>query len=218
MSSDSLGEKMTPLSGARNLKAKCTPKSCEDNCSKLISNDDEKYNNWAELVQCLDKRSIMMLKSEYKGNGLPDNDEYFTTVHEFSKTPTSFSDLKKPSKIQKTGKNWKNAVTRVTPVLMQRCLFREKMLWKFREKVSAATKTGIWRSFAQKNSALFARNLDTVSVFRRENWEKSLENSTIFIADFWVPFLSCFWLFEKSRIDFGFGLYVTYVLLKRFFC
>ena len=33
------------------------------------SNDDEKYNIWAQLVQCLDKRFIMMLKSERKGNG-----------------------------------------------------------------------------------------------------------------------------------------------------
>ena len=33
------------------------------------SNNDEKYNIWAELVQCLDKRSIMMLKSECKGDG-----------------------------------------------------------------------------------------------------------------------------------------------------
>ena len=33
------------------------------------SNEDEKYNKWAELVQCLDKRSLMMLKSECKGNG-----------------------------------------------------------------------------------------------------------------------------------------------------
>ena len=33
------------------------------------SNDDEKYNIWTELVQCLDKRSIMMLKSECTGNG-----------------------------------------------------------------------------------------------------------------------------------------------------
>ena len=32
------------------------------------SNDDEKYKIWVELVQCLDKRSIMMLKSECKGN------------------------------------------------------------------------------------------------------------------------------------------------------
>ena len=33
------------------------------------SNDNEKYNIWAELVHCLDKRSITMLKSERKGNG-----------------------------------------------------------------------------------------------------------------------------------------------------
>ena len=29
--------------------------------------DDEKYIIWAELVQCLDKRSLMILKSECKG-------------------------------------------------------------------------------------------------------------------------------------------------------
>ena len=33
------------------------------------SNDDEQYNIWAQLVQCLDKLSIMMLTSECKGNG-----------------------------------------------------------------------------------------------------------------------------------------------------
>ena len=33
------------------------------------SNNDEKYYNWAELLQCLDKRSNMMLKSECKGDG-----------------------------------------------------------------------------------------------------------------------------------------------------
>ena len=137
------------------------------------SNDDEKYIIWAELVQCLDKRSIMMLESECKGNGpeawkrltahfsssetprvmnlleqltslslteemtdylirtetlssslevagemisekllvsvvlkgLPDSYEYFKTVHDFSKTPTPFSDLKKLSKILRTRRN-----------------------------------------------------------------------------------------------------------------
>ena len=34
-----------------------------------VSNADEKYNIWAEMVQSLDKRSIMMLKSECKGDG-----------------------------------------------------------------------------------------------------------------------------------------------------
>ena len=34
-----------------------------------ISNDDKKYKNWAELVQFLDKRSIMKLELECKGNG-----------------------------------------------------------------------------------------------------------------------------------------------------
>ena len=132
------------------------------------SNDDENYNIWAELVQCLDKQSIMMLKSECNGNGpeawkrllahisssetprvmnlveqlsslslkptegmtdyliraetlssslevagekisekllvsvvlkgLPDSYESFKTVHDFSKTPTPFSDLKKSLK------------------------------------------------------------------------------------------------------------------------
>ena len=32
-------------------------------------NDQEKYNIWAELIQCLDKRSVMMLRAECKGNG-----------------------------------------------------------------------------------------------------------------------------------------------------
>lgn len=31
--------------------------------------DDAKYNIWAYLVQCLDKRSVMMVKGEHKGNG-----------------------------------------------------------------------------------------------------------------------------------------------------
>ena len=132
------------------------------------SNDDENYNIWAELVQCLDKRSIMILKSECKVNGpeawkrltahfsssetprlmnlleqltslslkpteemtdyliraetllfslevagekisgkllvsvvlkgLPNSYEYFKTVHDSSKAPTSFSDLKKALK------------------------------------------------------------------------------------------------------------------------
>ena len=139
------------------------------------SNDDEKYNIWAEFVQCLDKRSIMMLKSECKGNGpeawkrltahffssetprvmnlleqltslslkptekvtdylirtetlssslevagekisekllisfvlkgLPDSYEYLKTVHDFSKSPTPFSDLKKALKKLRTPRN-----------------------------------------------------------------------------------------------------------------
>ena len=34
-----------------------------------VSNTDEKYNIWAKIEQCLDIRSIMMLKSECKGDG-----------------------------------------------------------------------------------------------------------------------------------------------------
>ena len=37
--------------------------------SDEVSNADEKYNIWAGMVQCLDKRSIMMLKSECEGDG-----------------------------------------------------------------------------------------------------------------------------------------------------
>ena len=33
------------------------------------SNDYDRYNIAAEFVQCLDKRSIMLLKTEWKGNG-----------------------------------------------------------------------------------------------------------------------------------------------------
>ena len=50
------------------------------------SNDDEKYNIWAELVQCLDKRSIMMLKSECKGNG-PEAWKRLTAHFSISETP-----------------------------------------------------------------------------------------------------------------------------------
>ena len=34
-----------------------------------VSNEDEKHNALAERVHCLDKQSILMLKSEWKGNG-----------------------------------------------------------------------------------------------------------------------------------------------------
>ena len=50
------------------------------------SNDDEKYNIWDELVQCLDKRSIMMLKSECKGNG-PEAWKRLTAHFSSSETP-----------------------------------------------------------------------------------------------------------------------------------
>ena len=33
-----------------------------------VSNVDEKYHIWSEMMQCLDKRFIMMLKSECKGD------------------------------------------------------------------------------------------------------------------------------------------------------
>ena len=61
---------MTSPTGAKSLKATCTPKKLRGQLLGTdASNDDEKYNIWAELVQCLDKRSIMMLRSECKGNG-----------------------------------------------------------------------------------------------------------------------------------------------------
>ena len=50
------------------------------------SNDDEKYNIWAELVQCLDKRSIMLLKSESKGN-VPEAWKRLTAHFSSSETP-----------------------------------------------------------------------------------------------------------------------------------
>ena len=132
------------------------------------STEEEAYNIWAELVQCLDKRSVMMLKSECKGKGpqawkvlnahfsstetprlmnllerftslslksgeqmvdyliraeelsqsieqagekvsesllisivlkgLPNSFDYFKTVHDFSTTKASFSDVKKALK------------------------------------------------------------------------------------------------------------------------
>ena len=37
--------------------------------------------------------------------GFPDSYEYFKTAHDFSKTPTQFSDLKNALKILRTSKN-----------------------------------------------------------------------------------------------------------------
>ena len=50
------------------------------------SNHDEKHNIWAEFVQCLDKRSIMMLKSESIGNG-PEAWKRLTAHFSSSETP-----------------------------------------------------------------------------------------------------------------------------------
>ena len=65
---------MTSPTGAKSLKATCTPKSCEDNC-------------WELTHQTMTRIAMM-----------PDSYEYFKTVHGFSKTPTPFSDLKKALK------------------------------------------------------------------------------------------------------------------------
>ena len=50
------------------------------------SSKDEKYRIWAELVQCLDKRSVMMLKLECKGNG-PEAWKRLTALISSSETP-----------------------------------------------------------------------------------------------------------------------------------
>ena len=50
------------------------------------SNDDEKYNIWADIVHCLDKRSIMIVKSECKGNG-PEAWKRLTAHLSSSETP-----------------------------------------------------------------------------------------------------------------------------------
>ena len=151
---------MTSPTGARSLKATFTLKKLRGQLLRTdTSKDDEKYNIWAELMQCLNKRSIIMLRLECRGNrpeawkqltahfsssetprlmkllsmtptkdmtdylitaeslssllevagemisekllvsvvlkGSPDNYDSFKTVHDFSKTLTPFSDLKK---------------------------------------------------------------------------------------------------------------------------
>ena len=58
------------------------------------SNNDEKYNNWAELVPFLDKRSIMMLKSECKGNG-PEAWKRLSAHSSSSETPRVMNMLEK---------------------------------------------------------------------------------------------------------------------------
>ena len=61
-------------------------------------------------------------------------------------------------------------------------MFREIILRNFLVNVSAATRVGIRRIFVQLNSALFAKSLDTMnpSVFRSQNWIKSLRIGRIF--------------------------------------
>ena len=59
---------------------------------------------------------------------------------------------------------------------MQRFLFRAIMLRNFLLNICAATRAGIWKVLVQLNSALFLRNLHTMSpsVFRIQNRIKSL--------------------------------------------
>ena len=76
--------------------------------------------------------------------GLPDSYEYFKTVHDFSRTPTPFSDLKKALKNFSDSQKMKDCgVTRVTLSQRQRCLFREIILRTFLVNVSTATRAGI---------------------------------------------------------------------------
>ena len=254
---------MTSPTGAKSLKATWTPKRCEDNCWELIRSTMTRNTIFGlngKLVQCLDKRSIMMLKSECKRNGpeawkrltahfsssktpgvinlleqltslslkpteemtdyliraetlfsslevagekisekllvsvvlkcLPDSYEYFKTMHDFSNTPTPFSDLKRalknfedPQKLKDCG-NSSNAKSEAELFVLR------DNSEIFLVNVSAATGAGIWKVLVQLNSALFAKSLDTISlsVFRTQKWIKSLRIGRIFCRV--VSFLS----------------------------
>ena len=68
------------------------------------SNYDEKYRNWTELVKCLDKRSIIMLKSNCKRNG-PEAWKRLTAHVSGSETPRVMSWLEQlTSLLLKPGK------------------------------------------------------------------------------------------------------------------
>ena len=79
----SLGKKMTSPTGAKSLKATCTPKSCEDNCWELTHPTMTRSTIFG-LNLC--KRSIMMLKSECQGNG-PEARKRLTPHFSSSETP-----------------------------------------------------------------------------------------------------------------------------------
>ena len=210
------------------------------------SNDDEKYNIWAELVQCLDKRSIKMLKSECKGNGpegwkrltahfsssetprvmnlleqltslslkpteemtdylnraetissslevagekisetllvsvvlegLPDSYEYFRTMHDFSKTPTPFFDLKKALKNFADSQKLKDCGNSSNTKSEAALFVSRDNSKKVSDICFRCIKCGHMKNSCTVKQCSICKKLDTMnlSVFRSQNWIKSV--------------------------------------------
>ena len=116
--------------------------------------------------------------------GLPDSYEYFKTVHDFSKTPTPFSDLKKALKNFADSQKLKDCGNS-SNTKSEAALF----VWRdnsknFSGKCFRCNKSGHMKSSCtvKQCSFCFARSLDTMSqsVFRNQNWIKSLRKGQIF--------------------------------------
>ena len=216
------------------------------------SNDDKKYKNWAELMQCLDKRSIMMLKSECKGNGpeawkqltahfsssetprvmnlleqvislslkpteemidyliraetvlsslevsgekisekllvsvvlkdLPDSYEYFKTVHDFSKAPTPFSDLKKALKKFADSQKLKDCVNSSNNKSEAALFVSRHNSQKFSGKCFHCNKSGHMKSscIVKKCSICKKFGLNESKCFQKSKLDKKSENRTNF--------------------------------------
>ena len=216
------------------------------------SNDDEKYNVWAELVQCLDKRSIMMLKSECKGNrpeawkrltahfsrsetprvmnlleqltslslkpteemtdyliraetlssslevagektsekllvsvvlkGLPDSYEYFKTVHDFSKTPTPFSDLKKALKNFADSQKLKDCGNSSNTKSEAALFVSRDNSKKFSGKCFCCNKSGHMKSSCTVKQCSFRKKFghNESNCFQKSKLDKKSENRTNF--------------------------------------
>ena len=116
---------------------------------------------------------------------LPDSYEYFKTVNDFSKSPTPFTDLKRALKIFADSQKLKDCLnssnTKTEAELFVSRDYSKKLSGKCFHCNKSAN-AGIWKVLVLLNRALFARSLDTMSlsVFRSQNWIKSLRKRLIF--------------------------------------
>ena len=114
--------------------------------------------------------------------GLPDSYEYFKTVHDFSKTHTPLSDLKKALKIFPDSQKLKDCGNS-SNTMSEAALFVSRDKSKnISGKCFRCNKSGHMKSSCTVKQCSFARSSDTMrlSVFRSQNWIKSLRRGLIF--------------------------------------
>ena len=232
------------------------------------SNDDEKYKNWAELVQCLDRWSIMMLKSECKRNGpeaykrltahffgsetprvmnlleqlmsvslkpteemtdyplraetlssslevagekisekllvsvvvkgLSDSYEYLKTVHDFSKTPSPFSDSKKALKNFADSQKLKDCC-KSSNIESEAALFVSRDNSKISsDKCSCCNKSGHMKNSCTVKQCSICKKFghNESKCFQKSKLDKKSENRTNFCRV--VSFLSIVFLIVRK--------------------